>query len=196
MADWLCVRLQSGVGGFNSLSWLVCGYMATKPFRTVESTSAGAVICVKRDSSYDVLLMVQNNDFYQKKYGRVPKGEVVDIGAKGRLEEGESLADAARREVRQETGFDIKLDDKFQIEDAYEFDEFSKQYNETLHIKKRVVYFAAVMSPEEAGRIKLSEEHISSRFVEIGKAISEEKYPNRKKILEAVERRLLELSKT
>ncbi|MCL5430349.1 MAG: NUDIX domain-containing protein [Candidatus Marsarchaeota archaeon] len=153
---------------------------------SIEALSAGAIICINRGNSVDVLLLTQNNEFYFKKYGREAKGDIVDIGPKGGVKKGEDIKEAARREVKEETGLDVKFDDKFQTETNYEFDEFSKQYGKVMHFKKRVVYFLAIIGPNDVSRIRLSEEHTKYEIRDLKIVINDPKLSNKRAIFEEV----------
>jgi predicted NUDIX family NTP pyrophosphohydrolase len=65
----------------------------------VPTTSAGILLYRRGDSGWEVLLVHPGGPFWQRK----------DLGAwsipKGEVEEGEDLLAAARRELREETGF-------------------------------------------------------------------------------------------
>ncbi len=86
--------------------------------------SCGAVIFRKTRGKYAVLLIKNRYaDFWS-----FPKGHV---------EEGENEYQTAIREVKEETGIDVKLENGFRMESVYLI---GKKKN----IEKRVVYFASL----------------------------------------------------
>jgi 8-oxo-dGTP pyrophosphatase MutT (NUDIX family) len=147
--------------------------------RTIEEVSAGALVILEhRQKQPRIVLLTQNNSFYKR-----PKdyGIVVDIGPKGPVLEGESLEDAAERRIEQELGMDLKIDNRFKEEYEYEFDENIE--GETVHIRKRVIYFVAVITEQELQKIRLSEEHSKVEITSLAEAIAMVKFPEQRKIL-------------
>lgn len=148
----------------------------------IEQTSAGAILCVKKDADTDVVLLVQNNAFYK----RSKKEAVIDIGPKGRVNKGETIKDAALREIREETGLDVTLDEGFMKELHYEFEDIAHETGRMARIKKTVMFYIAYISESDIDRIKLSEEHIGCRLLPIDDAIKQIRHENQKEILRAV----------
>src|SRR5580700_10472873 len=105
--------------------------------------SAGAIIYTKKGSEIMVLLLEQSNKFY-KRSGRRANKRVIDVGACGRLEYGENLIKAARREMKQETNLELDIDQSFKGDVSYTFDgiaERGKFKGRKAHIKRVRIYF-------------------------------------------------------
>ena len=151
-------------------------------------------MCLTDKAVPEVLLLFQNNEHYRKKYGRRTKSAVIDIGPKGRIEEGEDAIAAARREVRQETGLSLDLDTGFKAFKNYEFYEPGGKGRRSM-FKKTVIYFVALLKREDAGKIKLSEEHERYEILPIDKAIARVRHSNDKQILRQCERYLSETAR-
>ncbi len=143
--------------------------------------SAGAVICINGKEP-KVLLFVQNNAFYKRTHNQ----EVIDIGLKGKLEENEDMIEAAKREVKQELGFSPAIDTNFKSIKNYEFDE-TYTTGESLHIKKSVIYFLAVIHENDVKRIALSEEHLRYEVLSIKDAMKRLKFEDDRNILSQAE---------
>jgi len=112
----------------------------------VRERSAGAVIFRKTESGIRYLLLHYH---YKTYYWDFPKGNI---------EEGEREEDAARREVKEETGLEnIKFMEGFKEKISYFY------RREEKIVFKEVLYFL-VKSEEE--RVKLSEEHIGYEWVD------------------------------
>ncbi len=135
---------------------------------TKTHVSAGVILAVKSPSGTKVVLLKQSNEHYERPRSY---GEVIDIGPKGGVEEGESLISAAIREAREETGLSsLKLDRKFKTEVKYEFDQ-PLNNGQKFHVKKRAVYYLAYISEEDVRRIRLSPEHESYELLPIDRAM-------------------------
>lgn len=76
---------------------------------------------------------------------------------KGKLERGETLQQAAVREIREETGLDVVLDERFKDEIGYFFTN-----KDGVHVSKTVVFFLAEAHKED---IVLSHEHQDFRWL-------------------------------
>ncbi len=132
--------------------------------------SAGVVLVLKpaHGSEPKVVLIKQNNSHYGRPAGY---GEVIDIGPKGGVENGESEPETALREAAEEVGLTgLSLDKSFKTEVKFEFDQPTGN-GAPMHIRKKVVYYLAYITEEEAGRIRLSEEHESFEILPISSAV-------------------------
>jgi 8-oxo-dGTP pyrophosphatase MutT (NUDIX family) len=141
----------------------------------------------------NMLLFTQNNETFMRP---ADYETVIDIGAKGAIENGETPKEAALRELREETGLTLKLDGHFEARDTYEFDvldPFTKEVRE--HIRKSVVYFLAFAKEEDTARVRLSPEHISYEVVRVSKALELLKYESQKDVVRKLALHLEELRK-
>lgn len=82
---------------------------------------------------------------------------------KGKLEEGETIRDAAVRELAEETDLAAKLDNSFSASHAYFFTDYDGQ-----KAHKKVDYF---LGEAEDGHVKLSEEHQGYEWLPYHKAL-------------------------
>ena len=95
--------------------------------------------------------------------------------AKGKPYTGEKVLDAARREVLEETGINgVFIAQEFSEKEEY----FFKRAGKTVH--KEVVYFLGEVPMKE---VKLSEEHISFKWLKYEEAMSLISFPQGKEIL-------------
>ncbi len=156
---------------------------------TIDRASAGAILCIVKEGIPYVLIMVQNNAHYKRRKGY---GAVIDIGPKGGVVSGESLESAALREVKEETGIDAKLQPDFHEKIHFEYNDDSAAGNQKRKIKKAIDFYLAFITQSDIDSIKLSEEHLGCRIVELGDAIRELKYENQKQVLRSVEKYLKE----
>lgn len=132
------------------------------------SVSAGIIMIIKSPSGPKVVLMKQNNAHYERP---LDYGEVIDIGPKGGIEDGETPTDTALREAKEETGLaDLKLDKEFRAEVEYEFDQPTSNGSK-FHIKKKAIYYLAYITEEDVKRIRLSDEHESLEILPINQAM-------------------------
>jgi 8-oxo-dGTP pyrophosphatase MutT (NUDIX family) len=150
---------------------------------TKQEYSAGALILVDGTEDPAILELVQNNDFYYKKYGRVSSDEVLDIGPKGHIEKGEDAIQAAEREVMEEIGIKPILDTSFKATKIYEYNEKRKD-GSIIHSKKSVIYFLAKIQKKDIEKIKLSEEISRYSIIPLSKAVEEAKFKADRIILE------------
>jgi bis(5'-nucleosidyl)-tetraphosphatase len=146
---------------------------------TEQQVSAGALLCLIGHGDIEVLLLTQNSAFYN----RTDKAAVVDLGPKGQVKVGENEKDAALREIKEEVGLHIDLDENFREESSYTFDAISRITGKRAHISKKVVFFLAYITQEDVDKIKLSEEHLGCRLVNIDEAIQGTRHDGQKRIL-------------
>jgi 8-oxo-dGTP pyrophosphatase MutT (NUDIX family) len=149
---------------------------------TEEENSAGAILCYVRNGDIEILLLTQNNAYYN----RIAKAPVIDLGPKGQIQKGESEKDAALREIKEEIGLDLNLDEKFKEDLFYVFDAKSKLIGKRVHIRKKVAFFMAYITQGDIDNIKLSEEHLGCRLVNIENAIRETRHEDQKRVLRAL----------
>lgn len=122
--------------------------------------SCGAVICTKDRNDVKILLVKNHNG----KYWSFPKGHV---------EKGETETDTAIREIKEETGLDVKLLRGFR--ETGEYSPYGK-------IKKKVVFFIGI-SPTKEVHIQQNEID-SSNWVTFSEASRICCYPNDLRVLD------------
>lgn len=98
--------------------------------------------------------------------------------AKGWLEQGESEEQAAIREIEEETGLKVKIISEFKFEQKW----FFKLKGEL--ISKKAVFFLAKISEEQAGKVKISEEHEDFKFLNYEDALKISKIKANREMLE------------
>lgn len=128
--------------------------------------SCGALVVRKRESSYDLVLL-------RHRFGghwSFPKGHV---------EHGENEFQTAMREVKEETGINIKLLDGFRE---------SVEYFPKPGVKKQVVYFLG--NALEENLVRQEEEISEVRWVPIEKASDMVTFANDKRLIRLAKRRL------
>ena len=127
----------------------------------IEERSAGVVIFLENEQGISYLLL------------NYPSGH-WDF-AKGRIEDGESLHEAAIRETREETGItDLEF-----LKDFEERIEYHFQFEGKL-IHKQVVFFLAKTKTRD---VKVSQEHTNFIWLDFENAIKKITYENAKNIL-------------
>lgn len=127
-----------------------------------QEKSCGAVIFRNKDEHTEFLL-IQSKD---NSYWGFPKGHV---------EEMESEIDTAIREVYEETGLNIEIDDGFSLETEYFI---------SIDILKKVVYFIGEAEDEP---VKIQTEEVEDyKWVQYSDAMDLLTYESSKKLLEAV----------
>ncbi len=127
--------------------------------------SAGAIVYIKNGNEIMILLLEQSNKFY-KRTGKNAAKRVIDVGPCGRLEYGENLIKAARREMKQETNLDLSIDQSFKGSVSYTFDgiaERGRLKGRKAHIRRVRIYFMARAYDKDLVNLRVSEEH--SRYI-------------------------------
>jgi len=85
--------------------------------------------------------------------------------AKGWIEEGESEEQTAKREISEEAGLNVTFLPGFRQEQKWLF-KFNNEW-----INKYAVFFLAKISKEEAGKVKISDEHEDFAWLEYSEAV-------------------------
>ncbi len=122
--------------------------------------SAGAIVLITDARAPSILILEQNNKFYH----RPSKPVVLDIGPKGHLEPGEDEIAAAKREIREEIGLDVKIDTSFKAVKEYVYRKDGRD------ARKRVTYFISRIAMSDVRRIRLNREISRYRVVPIAKS--------------------------
>lgn len=100
---------------------------------------------------------------------------------KGHLEPGETDEQAARRELREETGIiDIELIEGFSREIVYHFRSSRKGL-----VRKEVIFFAGRLDEKDEGEVMLSEEHVGYSWEERDAALAKLTFENARSVLVA-----------
>lgn len=94
--------------------------------------------------------------------------------AKGKSEEGETLLDAAHRELKEETGLTAQIEPGFQESLSYIFKERGKT------IEKTVTFFVGQTNQE---RVALSREHVGYLWLPFDQALKRLTYTNAQDVL-------------
>lgn len=159
----------------------------------VRQISGGVIVYTMKDGKIKILLLEQNNSRYRR-VGRNAKKKVIDIGPSGRVESGESIQQTAKRELFQETGLKLKLDNGY-------FDQYSYAFvgkalkgrfkGKKSYIKRTRKYFIASASQQQLKHLRLSDEHVSYRFSTIEDALdSKDIMKPQKQLLKRLQKRL------
>jgi 8-oxo-dGTP pyrophosphatase MutT (NUDIX family) len=96
--------------------------------------------------------------------------------AKGHIEENETSQEAALREIVEETGLQVQLEDNF--EQSYEY--FYKDQGGQLIHKKAIFFVARAHSHS----VKLSFEHLSYKWLPFHEAIKQVTFANTRQLLQ------------
>jgi len=140
---------------------------------SVRMISGGVIVYTRKDGVLRILLLEQNNKRYERK-GRKAKKRVIDIGPSGRLEGQENALEAAKRELKQETNLDLKIEDDYTDSYSYVFEGEAyegKDKGKRAKIIKTRKYYLAHASEDQLKKLKLSDEHISYKLVTIDEAL-------------------------
>jgi len=130
--------------------------------------SAGAVIFYKSKKGIEFLLL------HYPSSGQNSEGDYWDF-PKGHLEEGEREAEAAKREILEETGLKIPRFVKGFRYPIYYF--FQKD-------KKRVFKMVAFFLARSSGKkVRISSEHLGYQWLPFGEAVKKLKFRNAREVL-------------
>ncbi len=99
--------------------------------------------------------------------------------AKGKVDQGESLQEAAIREVKEETGISISLMPEFVKSIQYNFIDRSGE-----KLRKQVAFFLATTDTQE---VILSDEHSEYIWLPYEQALKKSTYTNTKSLIESAE---------
>lgn len=94
---------------------------------------------------------------------------------KGHVERGESERDAARREIREETGLEVELFDGFREVDQYHYERRGER------IRKQTIFFIAQAAHRDS---KISWEHQEMTWLPFDAALARLTYENGRRILQ------------
>ncbi len=150
--------------------------------KAVNEVSAGAVVFYVEKQEIMVLALVQNNETGEEWFD-MPKGHV---------EKGETLMQAAHREIREEIGLPLHLDTGFREENQYVYTEKPSRTDRNTLIHKRVVFFLAFMHTNEKKQITLSQEHKRYYFLPVDKAIERARFENQQQLLKDAKAYIIE----
>ena len=129
----------------------------------MKESSAGAIIFSINSSSDISFLLLQHNDGHW------------DF-AKGNIEYGENESQAARREIREETGIEsVHFLEGFKVRVEY----YYKREGNSVH--KEVVFFLA---RSDSQRVILSNEHIGYSWCDFDKSLAKLTYRSARDVLE------------
>jgi 8-oxo-dGTP pyrophosphatase MutT (NUDIX family) len=147
--------------------------MTKEQLPSVKQISGGVIVYVRKDGLVKILTLEQNNARYNRT-GKDAKKRVIDIGPSGRVEQGETILEAAHRELKQETNLELTLDKGYTDSYSYVFEgvAYSGKYKGSkAKIVKTRTYFMANVTDEQLKKLKLSDEHVSYKFVTIDEAL-------------------------
>ncbi len=139
----------------------------------MNEVSAGAVVFCIENKEILVLALVQNNE----------RGESWFDMPKGHVERGETILEAAQREIREEIGLQLHIDTNFEEENAYSLVDRDARHGRSIKINKRVVFFLAFMQSRDRKQIVLSPEHKRYYFMPIDEAVEKAKFENQRQLL-------------
>jgi 8-oxo-dGTP pyrophosphatase MutT (NUDIX family) len=131
--------------------------------------SAGVVVYYKRGERIEYILLQ-----YQAGHWDFPKGHP---------NEGESLEEAALREVKEETGLVVDLEEQFKESLSY----FFKYPKETEVVYKTVYFF---IGRAKNKHVTLSHEHIGYTWMTFNEALGQLTFENAQEVLRKVHQHL------
>src|SRR5512143_1432219 len=104
---------------------------------------------------------------------------------KGRVDADESEVEAALREVHEETGLDVRLQDGFRRETSY----FFRRHRDGALVKKQVVYFLGEATTRD---VRLSSEHQDKAWLTYDDALKRLRHDSSRQLLTAARQFLRE----
>lgn len=108
---------------------------------------------------------------------------------KGGIDPDESEVEAALREVREETGLNVRLRDGFRRETTY----FYRRHRDGALVKKQVVYFLGEATTRE---VRLSSEHTDKAWLPFEEAHSRLRHDSTRRLLTEARQFLRERSRS
>ncbi len=136
------------------------------------------------EHSAGIILYRENKESGKREYLVLKYANYDDYWGlcKGRIENDESVEQAAIRECQEETGLTVELVNDFNFETSYYYTRDGKQ------IPKQVVWFCANALQ---GQVKLSDEHSEFLWLSYKDAITKATHAKDRRVIEKVEDFLL-----
>ena len=142
--------------------------------KTIEQISAGGIVFRKLDDRIDVALIARTS----------PRRRVIWALPKGWVEPGETIPDAALREIREETGLTGRLMDPLgQIEYSFYSPEDSARIQKTVHF-----FLVEYLSGDTADH---DHEVDEARWWPLDTALAQMTYQSERQVMEKARGRLL-----
>jgi ADP-ribose pyrophosphatase YjhB (NUDIX family) len=142
--------------------------------RTIQQTSAGGIVFRKLDDRIDVALIARAS----------PRQRIIWALPKGWVEPGETIPDAALREIREETGLTGRLVEPLgQIEYSFYSPEDSARIQKTVHF-----FLVEFLSGDTADH---DHEVDEARWWPLDAALAQMTYQSERQVMEKARNRLL-----
>ncbi|MEM4648058.1 MAG: NUDIX domain-containing protein [Candidatus Pacearchaeota archaeon] len=131
----------------------------------MKEISAGAIVFYLQENKPLYLLLYKKAENNYKERFDFPKGNI---------ETNEKYEEAAKREIREETGLDVKILPNFKEKLSWIY----KRNNETIH--KEAIFFIARSKTKD---VKISFEHDGYEWLDFDEALKKLKFKNQKELL-------------
>ena len=142
--------------------------------KTIQQTSAGGIVFRKLDDRIDVALIARTS----------PRRRIIWALPKGWVEPGETIPDAALREIREETGLTGRLVEPLgQIEYSFYSPEDSARIQKTVHF-----FLVEFLSGDTADH---DHEVDEARWWPLDAALAQMTYQSERQVMEKARNRLL-----
>jgi ADP-ribose pyrophosphatase YjhB (NUDIX family) len=142
--------------------------------KTIQQTSAGGIVFRKLDDHIDVALIARTS----------PRRRIIWALPKGWVEPGETIPDAALREIREETGLTGRLVEPLgQIEYSFYSPEDSARIQKTVHF-----FLVEFLSGDTADH---DHEVDEARWWPLDAALAQMTYQSERQVMEKARNRLL-----